>query len=343
MDRKEQLEAVETMQNLLIARATGSVTASDSDYRSLRNRLLAESVLRDILPSFLRTARDLSQFWAYIKKDFTGYEKRREHIWSAFQPVFEFLEAPEETAPFPEQVSTSLATVAEVAATKSQTTRVFISYSTKEKATAAKVKDFLVSYRLKCFLAHEDLQVSEEWKERILEELLHCHIFIPLLSKSFRESEWAPQEIGVIAGRKTVAIVPIALDSTVPFGFISNIQGRTIPLTGLNEDLIITPLLKKCPRLIIPCMIERVRGAKSYRNAEAAMKPLAPYFGSLTGSELLALVDASIENDQVWSAGECRVDLLPKLIAANTSRISPDKLRALSYQIENNREFQVEL
>ena len=297
MGHKELREAVDAMQDLMVAKATGS-PASDTAYRELKDRLLEEPDLQNMLPPFLRMVRTIDQFWAYIKT-YRGYGERREHIWSAFRPALDFLEAPERKIPAQGQASQSLATVVEVSRKEPKTIRVFVSYSTKDRAAAAKVKSFLVSYGLDCFLAHEDLQVSEEWKERILEELLRCDIFLPLLSKSFRESDWAPQEIGVISGRKGVAIMPISLDSTVPFGFISNIQGRIIPQAGLTEDLIVMPLLKKFPRLLIPAMIERVRVASSYRGAEAAMKPLAPYFGLLTDSELIALVEASIENGQV--------------------------------------------
>ena len=344
MNRGELRDAVETLQNLLIARATGSV-ASDPDYQDFRAQVLGEPALRDLLPPFLRTARDLAQFWAYIKRDFSRYDERREHIWAAFRPVLDFLEKPEGTPPPPEQASESLASLVDVPEPEPQELkpiRAFISYSTKDKVAAGRVKDFLASYGLECFLAHEDLQVSEEWKERILEELLRCNIFIPLLSKNFRDSDWAPQEIGVISGRKAVAVVPISLDGTVPYGFISSIQGRIIPQAGLTEELIVLPLLKRFPRLIIPGMIKRVKDAGSYRGGEAALRPLAPYFNTLTDPELIALMDAAIENSQVWSAGECRNQLLPQLIATNGSRIPSEKLKALSYQIEKNRWYPAE-
>lgn len=61
----------------------------------------------------------------------------------------------------------------------------FISYSTKEKAYSADVKRILEEYGVDCFLAHEDLVVSEEWKHRILEELRRCNVFIPLLKRPF--------------------------------------------------------------------------------------------------------------------------------------------------------------
>ena len=215
----------------------------------------------------------------------------------------------------------------------------FISYSTKEKKYGAAVKQVLEEFQIECFLAHEDLEVSEEWKERILEELLRCEVFIPLLSKAFRESDWAPQEVGVVAGRGDVAIVPLSIDGTMPFGFLSHLQGKRFPAQEALGDLLIGSMAKKHPHKLIPGMIHRVAEAGGFRHAEAMMKPLVPLFPLLNDDELDALVTASIENNQVWSAGGCRVDYLPQLIQLHRKRIKPKKLKALEYQVENDRRY----
>lgn len=60
MDSNTLRESVESLQNILIARATGG-TADDAGYRALREELIGEPSLRDRLPSFVRSSRDLSQ------------------------------------------------------------------------------------------------------------------------------------------------------------------------------------------------------------------------------------------------------------------------------------------
>ena len=217
--------------------------------------------------------------------------------------------------------------------------RAFISYSTKEKEYGAQVKRVLENFGIECFLAHEDLEVSEEWKERIFEELLRCDLFITLLSKAFKDSDWAPQEGGVIVGRKDVAIIPLSIDGTMPFGFISHLQGKRIPIEGVTEPLIIPTLTKKIPRKIIPIMISKVAAASSFRSAEAAMKPLVPLFNVLDDQELDVLVGACIHNYEVWDASLCQGEYIPELIRINKSRIDQDKLKALEYQIESREWF----
>lgn len=83
-------EKVEAIQIMLIARATGSFPEED-EYRRLRSELLSENVIKAILPDFIRTCRDLSQFWGYIKKHKT-YAERRQHIWDSFTPLLNQLE-----------------------------------------------------------------------------------------------------------------------------------------------------------------------------------------------------------------------------------------------------------
>ena len=92
MSNYEQFsEMVETFQNLLISYATGG-QVTDSDFKSLRNKLLNESDLKDKLPRFVRTCSDLKQFWAFIKQQSSNYQGRREFLWNEFKPILQSLE-----------------------------------------------------------------------------------------------------------------------------------------------------------------------------------------------------------------------------------------------------------
>lgn len=92
----------------------------------------------------------------------------------------------------------------------------FVSYSVEDKAMGAVAKACLETHGFDCFLAHDDLQVSEEWKDRILAELRQADVFVTLLSGAFVDSKWCAQEVGVIVSRPDVLIVPLSLDGTPP-------------------------------------------------------------------------------------------------------------------------------
>jgi hypothetical protein len=215
-------------------------------------------------------------------------------------------------------------------------TTAFISYSHKDRKFGAEAKSVLAEVGIEAFLAHADLNVSDEWRTRILEELQGCDIFVPLLSVNFIESKWAPQEVGFIISRPDVAIAPISLDGTTPFGFISHVHGRVIKKDGITRELLVEPLAKRIPRKIVPGLIQLVSDSHTFRSAEARMLPLVEFFPKLSRDEAQALAEASVKNSQIWSAGLCRTEYLPALIGAHRGKIDPKTLRARKHQIEND-------
>ena len=78
------------LQNVLISRATGG-DSNDTDYVILRKTIL-ESKFSNLVPDFVRHARDLNQFWQMIKHRYDSYAERREFIYSQFQDLIESIE-----------------------------------------------------------------------------------------------------------------------------------------------------------------------------------------------------------------------------------------------------------
>lgn len=91
MDNQEKLIKVESIQNLLIAHATGS-SENSSEYEALRFYLLKEQDIKNLLPKYVITCRNLQQFWQFIKFEYPSYAARREFIWKSFQPLLDKLE-----------------------------------------------------------------------------------------------------------------------------------------------------------------------------------------------------------------------------------------------------------
>lgn len=88
---RTDLERAKYLQNLLIAQATGN-GADDSEYQTVRRSLLDNREAAELLPSFVRTCRDLPQFWGFIKYEKGSYAERRQLIWSSFAPLLDHLE-----------------------------------------------------------------------------------------------------------------------------------------------------------------------------------------------------------------------------------------------------------
>lgn len=85
------LERAESLQNALISHATGGA-GDGRDYKSLRLYFISNTALSPLIPSFVRTCRDLSQFWDFIKHKFPSYQERRVYIRDELSKLFSELE-----------------------------------------------------------------------------------------------------------------------------------------------------------------------------------------------------------------------------------------------------------
>ena len=100
------LERVQALQNVLVARATGSVEGGE-DYAALRKHLITITSYKELLPSFVRTNRNLEQFWQFIKGKFSSYAERLKYIWDEFTPLLDSLEG-KDLRPLDESTSATL-------------------------------------------------------------------------------------------------------------------------------------------------------------------------------------------------------------------------------------------
>jgi hypothetical protein len=85
------LEQARMLENILVAACEGQ-RGSNQLYVQLRALLLDEPNIKTLLPSFVRTSRDLNHFWSYIKGKFGQWEPRRVHVRDAMTPLMVYLE-----------------------------------------------------------------------------------------------------------------------------------------------------------------------------------------------------------------------------------------------------------
>lgn len=84
-------EEVESLKNLMVARATGEA-GNDGEYSRLRQKLIGNPSIKDKLPRFVRTCRSLGEFWPIIKEVDGTYAGRRSYLAAQFDPVLSLLE-----------------------------------------------------------------------------------------------------------------------------------------------------------------------------------------------------------------------------------------------------------
>ncbi|MCH7691485.1 MAG: toll/interleukin-1 receptor domain-containing protein [candidate division Zixibacteria bacterium] len=108
----------------------------------------------------------------------------------------------------------------------SELINVFLSYSSRDRKLAGLIKRELEKSKISVFLAHEDIEPSEEWIVIIQENLDKCDAFLILLTENCKESNWTDQESGQVYSMGKL-IIPIKV-SLVPYGFIGKIQAVTL-------------------------------------------------------------------------------------------------------------------
>ena len=85
------LEQARMLENILVAACEGQ-RGSNQLYIQLRALFLDDPNIKTLLPSFVRTSRDLNHFWSHIKSNFAQWEPRRVHVRDAMTPLMEYLE-----------------------------------------------------------------------------------------------------------------------------------------------------------------------------------------------------------------------------------------------------------
>lgn len=74
--------------------------------------------------------------------------------------------------------------------------RAFLSYQTDDKAVAGAIKQLLDLLSAESFLAHEDIEVSAEWRLVIIQELMAADLFIPNSEQELLQFNMVQTRIG---------------------------------------------------------------------------------------------------------------------------------------------------
>lgn len=85
------IERIAMLEGTLIDAATGG-SGDNALYVHLRRELVRNDELKPLLPAFVRSYRDLSAFWGWIKYEEGSYAGRRKLIGEAFTPIMDYLE-----------------------------------------------------------------------------------------------------------------------------------------------------------------------------------------------------------------------------------------------------------
>lgn len=114
--------------------------------------------------------------------------------------------------------------------------RVFITHLAVRRAAAAELQEALLLYGISGFVAHSDIEPTQEWQTQIETALATCDALVSLLHPDFHKSNWTDQEIGFAMGRG-VPVFSVRFGQD-PYGFIGRFQAfNGKPAAALAREL----------------------------------------------------------------------------------------------------------
>lgn len=184
----------------------------------------------------------------------------------------------------------------------------FLSYSSKDRRLAGRVKEKLQFYGIKVFLAHEDITPSHQWLQDIIKNMKACDVFLPLLTREFSKSKWTDQESGM-AVVLSKHVMPLGVAGLKPYGFLAGFQAlklnqRTLDkccvdiLTGLVKQ---RKLREKTQNSFVGSLVKSGSFDEAKEKCELLDK-LGPY----SKEQVQRILKGYLENSQIsesWSAG----------------------------------------
>jgi nucleoside 2-deoxyribosyltransferase len=100
--------------------------------------------------------------------------------------------------------------------------RLFLSHLAAHRSSAAQLQEAALQFGISCFVAHNDIEPTQEWQTQIETALATCDAVVALLHPNFHKSNWTDQELGFGMGRG-VPVIAIRLGED-PYGFIGRFQ-----------------------------------------------------------------------------------------------------------------------
>ena len=210
--------------------------------------------------------------------------------------------------------------------------RVFLSHKDAEKVRATEIKTALSQYGVACFVAHEDIEVTQEWQDEIECALMTTHILVPILTENFNDSEWTDQEVGAAIGRG-VLIVPVRMGKD-PYGFIGKYQGMVgtdrTPADIACDLYGIFLENEKTKELAKESFLYAAKNSRSFDESNRLGRFLSK-IESFSGEQIDRLCQIYRDNSQIWDSNVFRAGLNQGLIY-HLNRITGD-----TYVVDRNR------
>jgi hypothetical protein len=179
--------------------------------------------------------------------------------------------------------------------------RVFLSHKANVKVETSLLKQALARCGIAAFVAHDDIEPTQEWLREIERALFSMDALVALLTPDFHDSNWTDQEVGVAIGRG-VPLIPVRLGSD-PYGLMGKGQGLggcswsdTSSIAKKVFDLLYKRLADKSR--MFECALAAYSDSATFADSAWKVEHLLSVLSDLSSNQIDRLLDAYGANDQ---------------------------------------------
>jgi hypothetical protein len=194
--------------------------------------------------------------------------------------------------------------------------RVFLSHKATFKVETSRLKRSFACCGIGAFVAHEDIEPTQEWQREIERALFSMDALVALLTPDFHDSCWTDQEIGVAIGRGVpLMAVRLGLD---PYGLMGKGQGlggcswSDTDAIALKTFTLLSKRLSDKSRLF-ECALAAYAESDSFAESGWKVEHLLARFDDLTASQIDRVLSAYRANGQNKHSFNGMDHLLPLL------------------------------
>jgi hypothetical protein len=177
-----------------------------------------------------------------------------------------------------------------------------------QKAEMGLLRDSLRLRGISGFVAHTDIEPTQEWQDVIESALETCDALAAYMTDDFHKSKWTDQEVGFCVGR-AILIIPIKVGLD-PYGFIGKYQalnGIGKPPIALADEIagVVTAHPLTASKMVVPT-VTTFANSYSFDNARANLERLQHIPDSAWTPELVELVERQLEDNVDLAQGVAR-------------------------------------
>ncbi|HWB14142.1 MAG TPA: toll/interleukin-1 receptor domain-containing protein [Pirellulales bacterium] len=200
--------------------------------------------------------------------------------------------------------------------------RVFLSHKATVKVQASRLKQSFARCGIGAFVAHEDIEPTQEWQREIERALFSMDALVALLTQDYHESNWTDQEVGVAIGRG-VPLIAVRLGSD-PYGLMGKGQGLGGCSWSNTDDIALKVLQLLFKRLsdrsrLFECVLAAYASATSFADSAWKVEHLLAKLHDLSEEQVDRVLKAYRANGQNRSSFR-GMDLLQPLLKRWTGR-----------------------